>query len=73
MHFVVAEIKGSRDPEIISALNHSSRHYCSHAQLAPDHMRVNLIAFVTKDRATRHHFQIRQLRSAVDDTFGDAV
>jgi hypothetical protein len=44
-----------------------------HPKFVADFPRIDIFAFVTKDRAARHHSQLRQLREAVDDAFRNSI
>src|SRR5262249_31361936 len=45
----------------------------SHAEVVSNLPRIDLLALELKDRAARHHFELRQLGQAVDDAFRNTV
>src|SRR5438477_7959107 len=57
----------------VAAFDDSAHQNRADLQLAPEVLRINLLAFVTEYGAARQHLQLRQLRKAVDDVFGHAV
>jgi len=54
-------------------LQQSAQNHGPHAEVVSNLSRINFFALVLKDRAARHHLQLRQLRKAVDDAFRNAV
>src|SRR5262249_5288198 len=61
------------DDQRIAELQNAPGEHGAHAQLPADFLRIDFLAFVAKNRAARDDAQLRQLREAIDDAFGDAV
>src|SRR5215813_9041637 len=54
------------DHQSIAPLHNPSREYDTHVQLAPDRLRVEILALVAEYRAARRDAKLGNLRQAVD-------
>ena len=61
------------DVQCVPSLRDSALEDRAHAQLAAKSLSIRFFPLVAENGVSRHHFQIRQLRQAVDEAFGDAV
>src|SRR6266478_4854818 len=61
------------DVQCVPSLRDSALEDHTHAQLAANRLNVRIFSLVAKNRVSRHHFQIRQLRQAIDEALGDTV
>src|SRR6266850_5601088 len=61
------------DDQKIAALKYSAGQRRAHSKFLADGLRIDVLAFVTEDRAPGHHSQLGKLRKTVDYAFGDPV
>ena len=54
-------------------LRNASRQHRSDLELLPNFLRVVLVRLEAEDAASRHHFEIGQLRQRADQALGQAV
>ena len=59
--------------DLVAVLRNASHQHRSDLKLFPDFLRVILIALEAEDAASRHHFEIGQLRQRADQALGQAV
>ena len=71
---VVAHVNQSgANGQVVAALQNSARQDRTHAQILARRKRLDLFCLVTSDRRAGDHSQIRKLREAVDDAFGQTI
>jgi hypothetical protein len=66
-------ISSALDVQCIPSLRDPALEDRAHPQLAANHARFCFFSLVTESGVSRHHFQIRQLRQAVNEALGEAV
>jgi hypothetical protein len=59
--------------KVVGTLRHAAGQHGTDAEFAAYRARVGLLAFVTKDCATRHYLEVGQLRETADQALGNAV